>query len=154
MSAREATQRADQGHQRSHRQIGGGATIELSTRSLCSSPRQPIAVIRSSIEDCDHEMRRSLEEFQPLRQPGAPSDEAPKTNPTDRLPKVSYGRNKSALRPRSHPNFVWRDWSQFSRNLAAPRVRFLDRPTEGRLPSRDRAAHGCAVSPRQQKRPR
>ena len=122
--------------------------------SLCSSPRQPIAVIRSSIEDCDHEMRRSLEEFQPLRQPGAPSDEAPKTNPTDRLPKVSYGRNKSALRPRSHPNFVWRDWSQFSRNLAAPRVRFLDRPTEGRLPSRDRAAHGCAVSPRQQKRPR
>jgi hypothetical protein len=54
------------------------ATIELSTCSLCDSPRQPIADIRSSIDDCDHEIRRSLE--RPERrgsqnQPNRPSAE-------------------------------------------------------------------------------
>jgi transposase len=46
--------------------------------------RQSLAAYRSYqklIDDCDHEIRPSLAEFQPPRQPGAPSDEAPQ-NPT------------------------------------------------------------------------
>lgn len=46
--------------------------------------RQSLAAYRSYpklIDDCDHEIRPSLAEFQPPRQPGAPSDEALQ-NPT------------------------------------------------------------------------
>ena len=93
--------------------------------------RQSPAAYRSYqklIDDCDHEIRRSLEEFQPPRQPGAPSDEAPQNQPNRPSAESVLRSELSALRPRSHPNpwyprrhrpnFVWRDWSQFSRNFA------------------------------------
>jgi hypothetical protein len=85
MGAREAAQRADQGHRRGHRQIAGGHyraeylfPLRQSLAAHCS--------YQKLIDDCDHEIRRLASQVHRATR-------LPKPNPTDRLPKVSYGRN-------------------------------------------------------------
>jgi hypothetical protein len=87
-------------------------TLRQSPAAYCS--------YQKLIDNCNHEIRRSLEEFQPSRQPGAPSDEAPKTQPNRPSPesvlpselKRVFGIHLTRI-PGMHvgiaPNFVWRD---------------------------------------------